>query len=127
MRKNSKKRDYKDFLIDITYSIELIEKFVAGFDFEKFNQDEKTKDAIIMRIGILGEAVNNLPKKFKTDHKEIPWQDIADMRNKLIHEYFGVNTEVVWKTVKEDVPVLKEEMLKLMRQLNIETKSSRLI
>ncbi|MBI2053871.1 MAG: DUF86 domain-containing protein [Candidatus Staskawiczbacteria bacterium] len=127
MRKNSKKRDLKDFLIDISYSIELIEKFVAGFDFEKFKQDEKTKDAVVMRIGIIGEAVNNLPKKFKKDHKEIPWQGIADMRNKLIHEYFGINSEVVWKTVKEDVPGLKEEMLKLLRELNIETKNSRLI
>jgi len=119
MRKNSKKRDYKDFLIDISYSIEQIEKFVAGFDFEKFRQDEKTKDAVIMRIGILGEAVNNLPKKLKKEHKEIPWQDIADMRNKLIHEYFGIDAEVVWKTIKEDVPELKKKMLDLLKELGV--------
>jgi len=117
MRKNSRKRDYKDFLIDISYSIEQIEKFVAGFNFEKFRQDEKTKDAVVMRIGILGEAVNNLPKKFKKSHKEIPWQDIADMRNKLIHEYFGIDVEVVWKTIEEDLPDLKKKILVLLKDL----------
>jgi len=120
MRKNSRKRDYKDFLMDIYYSIELIEKFVNDFDFEKFKQDEKTKDAVIMRIGILGEAVNNLPKKFRKEHKEIPWQKIADMRNKLIHEYFGIDVEVVWETIKEDIPELKRKILELIKELNIE-------
>jgi len=107
-------------LIDISYSTEQIEKFIAGFDFGKLKQDEKTKDAVIMRIGVLGEAVNNLPKKFKKEHKEIPWQDIADMRNKLIHEYFGIDAKVVWKTIKEDIPGLKIKMLGLLRELKID-------
>lgn len=119
MRKNSKKRDYKDFLLDILYSIEYIEKFVVGFDFENFKQDEKTKDAVMMRIGILGEAANNLPGKFKKEHKEVPWQEIADMRNKLIHEYFGIDVEVVWKTIKEDIPELKIKISGLMKELKI--------
>ena len=127
MRKNSIKRDYKDFLLDIFYSIDLIEKFVAGFDFEKFKQDEKTKDAVIMRIGILGEAVNNLPKKFRKEHKEIPWQDIANMRNKLIHEYFGIDVEVVWETAKEDIPELKEKMLELIKELDISGRTNKLV
>jgi len=127
MRKNSQKRDYKDFLIDIFYSIEQIEKFVAGFDFEKFKQDEKTKDAVIMRISILGEAINNLSKKFKKEHKEIPWQDIADMRNKLIHEYFGIDVEVVWETTQEDVPELKKKILELMKALDIDRSAHRLV
>ena len=127
MRKNSIKRDYKDFLLDIFYSIDLIEKFVAGFDFEKFKQDEKTKDAVIMRIGILGEAVNNLPKKFRKEHKEIPWQDIANMRNKLIHEYFGIDVEVVWETAKEDIPELKEKMLELIKELDIGGRTNKLV
>ena len=127
MRKNSIKRDYKDFLLDIFYSIDLIEKFVAGFDFEKFKQDEKTKDAVIMRIGILGEAVNNLPKKFRKEHKEIPWQDIANMRNKLIHEYFGIDVEVVWETAKEDVPELKIKMLELIKELDIGGRTNKLV
>ena len=127
MRKNSIKRDYKDFLLDIFYSIDLIEKFVAGFDFEKFKQDEKTKDAVIMRIGILGEAVNNLPKKFRKEHKEIPWQDIANMRNKLIHEYFGIDVEVVWENAKEDIPELKEKMLELIKELDISGRTNKLV
>lgn len=127
MRKNSRKRDYKDFLIDISYSIEQIEKFVAGFGFEKFKQDEKTKDAVIMRIGVLGEAVNNLPEKFKKEHKEIPWQKIADMRNKLIHEYFGIDIEVVWKTAKEDIPELKNKTLELMKELDISRRTNKLV
>ena len=80
-----------------------------------------------MRISILGEAINNLSKKFKKEHKEIPWQDIADMRNKLIHEYFGIDVEVVWETTQEDVPELKKKILELMKALDIDRSAHRLV
>ncbi len=119
MRKSSPKREFKDYLLDMVYSIERIEKFVEGFDFEKFRQDEKTIFAVIRAFEIIGEAVKNIPAKIKSKHKEIPWKIMAGMRDKLVHEYFGVNKEVVWKTIKEDIPGLKDKMFDLLNEFKI--------
>ncbi len=107
MKKSSPKREYKNYVLDIYHSTEEIEKFVEGFTFEKFQSDRKTVYAVIRAIEIIGEAIKNIPSSVKSKHKEIPWQDAADMRNKLIHEYFGVNLKVVWKAVEKDVPDFK--------------------
>ena len=119
MKKTSSKREYKDYVSDIYDSANKIEKFVEGFSFEEFQKDEKTIYAVIRAIEIIGEAIKNISTPVKNNHKEIPWRDAADMRNKLIHEYFGVNMEVVWKAVKEDIPELKEKMSELLKELKI--------
>ena len=116
MKKNSPKREYKDYILDIYNSTEEIEKFVEGFNFEKFQNDKKTIYAVVRAIEIIGEAIKNIPASVKSKHKEIPWRDAADMRNKLIHEYFGVNLKVVWKTIKEDIPDLKEKISKILKE-----------
>jgi len=119
MRKTSPKREYKDYVSDIADSINKIEKFVGNFTFEEFQKDEKTIYAVVRAIEIIGEAIKNIPASVKNKYKEIPWRDSADMRNKLIHEYFGVNLEVVWKTIKEDIPELKEKISELLKELKI--------
>ncbi len=119
MRKTSPKREYKDYVSDIADSINKIEKFVGNFTFEEFQKDEKTIYAVVRAIEIIGEAIKNIPASVKNKYKEIPWRDAADMRNKLIHEYFGVNLEVVWKTIKEDIPELKEKISELLKELKI--------
>ncbi len=98
------KREYKDYINDVIEAIERIEKFTKGFTFEEFEKDEKTVFAVVRTLEIIGEAVKNVPVSVKNEHKEIPWKKIAGMRDKLIHEYFGVNNKVVWKTIKEDIP-----------------------
>lgn len=72
------------------------------------------QDAVVRRIEIIGEAVRNLPADFKQANPETPWLDIADMRNKLIHEYFDVDIELVWEVVKKDIPELKNHIQKLI-------------
>jgi uncharacterized protein with HEPN domain len=119
MKKSSPRRDYRDFLADIEYSARQAEKFVEGFNFEDFSQDEKTKYAVIRALEIIGEATKNVPQKFKSEHKEIPWKDLADFRNELIHEYFGVNAKVLWRVLKSDVPIIKDKMAKLLNELKI--------
>lgn len=76
--------------------------------FEGFKQDEKTVFAVIRALEIMGEAAKNISEEIKEKHPEIPWRNITGMRDKLIHEYFGVNKRVVWDTIKEDLPGLKE-------------------
>jgi uncharacterized protein with HEPN domain len=119
MRKNSLKREFKDYLLDVNYAIDSIRKFTEGFDFNKFEKDEKTIFAVIRAFEIIGEAVKNIPVKVKNEHKEIPWRIMAGMRDKLAHEYFGVNKKVVWRTAKEDIPELEKKMINLLQELKI--------
>ena len=81
---------------------------------EKLYKDIKSQDAVIRRLEIIGEAVKNLPADFKKKKSSIPWQNIAGMRDFLIHEYFGVDLDLVWQTVKKDLPEFKKQILKLL-------------
>ena len=72
--------------------------------------DEMAFDAVVRNIEIIGEAAKNVPEEMKQLHKEIPWEKIAGMRNKMIHEYFGVDIEILWQTIKEDLPKLKQQV-----------------
>ena len=103
-------KDPQILIIHILNSIKSLEKYSAGLEKEEFLKNEEKQDAIIRKIEIIGEAVTNLEHKFKEDYPSIPWQDIADMRNKLIHDYFGVDLLVVWKTCKKDLKILKKEL-----------------
>ena len=106
------------FFEHILDSIEHIERYTKNLTkrtFLEFRQ-EKTQDAVLKRIEIIGEAVRNLPDKLKQEHPNIPWLDIMDMRNKLIHEYFGVDLELVWEVVKKDLPILKKQIEELLKE-----------
>ncbi|MGB9621980.1 MAG: DUF86 domain-containing protein [Brevinematia bacterium] len=110
-----KRRDYQDYLKDILDSIDDIESFIRSMSFEDFKRDKKTIYAVVRSIEVIGEATKKIPKALKDKHKDVPWKKMAGMRDKLIHEYFGVDVEILWKTIKEDLPPLKpliEEVLK---------------
>ncbi len=100
------KRDIELFLDDIKISCEAIFDYVDGLDFEDFICDRKTYSAVIREFEIIGEAVKHLPIKIKQKYDEVGWRDIVDFRNLLIHEYFGVDFEIVWNTIKYDLPIL---------------------
>ena len=96
------------YLRHVLEAIQTIEEYLDGFNYETFLKDKKTVDATVRELEIIGEASNNLSQKFKDSNPEIPFRDITDMRNVLIHEYFGVNTKIVWDTCQNDLPKLKE-------------------
>jgi uncharacterized protein with HEPN domain len=87
-----------------------IEEYIQNTDEAAFKKQTLIQDGVIRQIEIIGEAVKRLSSSFKTSHDHIPWQDIARMRDKLIHDYFGVDVEKVWLTAKEDIPLLKIEV-----------------
>lgn len=110
------KKDPSIFLHHIQESIEHIEKHTKKFTKAQFVKDVKTQDAVIRRIEIIGEAVKNLPNSFKKQHPDIAWREIAGMRDRLIHGYFGIDLPTVWKTVRHDIPALKKNILLLTQK-----------
>jgi uncharacterized protein with HEPN domain len=83
-----------------------------------FFQDTKTQDAVIRNLEIIGEASRNLSEGFRSAHPEIPWRKIADMRNKLIHEYFGVNLTMIWEIIAEILPGFQNQILDILAAWN---------
>ena len=113
MRKN-----IRIFLLHILESIERIESITAGISREKFLESEMIQDAVIRRLGIIGEAVINLPQSFKNNHQEIEWKKIAGTRDIIIHEYFGVDLKLTYKIIEKDIPELKEKISELLRKIS---------
>jgi uncharacterized protein with HEPN domain len=88
-------------------SIDAIFDYTKDIDFENFKQDRKTYQAVIKEFEIIGEAAKKIPNQITSKYQEIEWRDMSDFRNMLIHEYFGVDLQIVWNTVIDDLPQLK--------------------
>ncbi|MEM5810198.1 MAG: DUF86 domain-containing protein [Candidatus Aenigmatarchaeota archaeon] len=110
------KKDIKVFLNHMLESIEKIEEFMKNTTKENFFSSVLLQDAIIRRLEIIGEAVKNIPLEFRKKYKDIPWREIAGMRDKLIHGYFGVDLELVWEVVKRDLPKLKTKIKNILEE-----------
>ncbi len=113
-----RKRVIGDYLQDILDSIVAIEEFIESMSIDNFKQDRKTIFAVTRAIEIIGEAVNNIPESFRSKYSDIPWRAIAGMRDKLIHQYFGVDLDVLWETTQQDVPQLKVLITRVMELEN---------
>lgn len=111
------KKDPKIFLRHIIESIEYIEKYTRGKRENNLRENQELQDAVVRRIEIIGEAVKNLPADFKKKYPEIKWRKITGMRDMMVHEYFGVDLKIVWKTVKRDIPLLKKDAQKILKDL----------
>ena len=111
-------RDYLDYLNDIYDSVNKGIAFIKEMTYEDFSNDEKTQFALIRVIEIIGEASKKIPPDIKDQSQEIPWREISGMRDLLVHDYFGVNIQVVWETAKNDLPELKEKIQKLIQDLS---------
>lgn len=110
-------RAFKHFLEDLFESISKILRYTESYDFDMFREDERTVDAVIRNLEIIGEASNKIPKLIKEKYSVVPWDEMYRMRNKAIHEYFGVDHEIIWDIVKNHLP---ENLTQIKEILEIE-------
>jgi uncharacterized protein with HEPN domain len=111
------KRDDTVYLQHILDSIALIEEYTQGIEEVSFSQKRLIQDGVIRQIEIIGEAVKHLSAELRARYSTIPWQDIAGARDKLIHDYFGVDIEKVWLMREDDIPALKIEIKKIINDI----------
>lgn len=107
------KRDYKLYLKDIEDSIIQIELYIKDISEEVFKKDILIQDAVIRRLEIIGESSRNIPRSLKEKNKDIPWYEISQLRDFIVHSYFEVSLNRIWKTIKGSLPEIKEKHKKI--------------
>lgn len=113
-------RSYQDYLRDILQATEEALAFVQDMSFSAFVVDRKTNLAVVRTLEIIGEAARHIPTAFRRRHPQVPWQDMVGMRNMLVHQYYGVDSEVLWRTVLEDLPTLRHAVNGILMDMDTE-------
>lgn len=111
------KKDPGIYLEHILEAINKISRYVEGMSEDDFLKDELVRDAVVRNIEIVGEAVKNLPADYRDKHDAVPWKDIAGMRDRIAHFYFGIDYGLVWLTVRKDLPELERTVRRLLKEL----------
>jgi len=112
-----KKKSYKIFTEDILGSVSKIERYIKSLDYNKFVKNDMVVDAVIRNLEIIGEAARNIPENVRKLYPEIPWERMIGLRNIVIHEYFGVDENILWEIIKKDIPKLKIKLEEILGHL----------
>lgn len=112
---SKQKRDYILFIEDIVTCIEKIERYTALVSFEEFCRNEMAVDAVIRNLEIIGEAVKKIPEEIKMKYADVEWKESAGFRDVLAHDYFGIDLEAVWDTLRNNIPSFKEQIKKVLK------------
>lgn len=107
-------RDHKLYIEDIITSMEKIEKYIKGLNQADFTSNDQVFDAVIRNLEVIGEAARNIPESIKEQNINIPWNKMIGLRNIAIHEYFGVDADIIWEIITKDLPDTKSQIMKLL-------------
>lgn len=110
-------RDYRDFLVDMAQYAEKGVRIIENIDFEDFQNNEEKVLAAVRIIEVIGEASKHIPSSIRNQYPQIPWSGVARMRDKLIHGYFGVDIEVVWETLQQDLPPMVDCLKRIVEEV----------
>jgi len=110
-------RDISLYLRDILGAMLAIEQFVEGISLDAFEKDDKTSSAVIRKFEIIGEAAKQIPEEIRNKYPLIPWKEMAGMRDRLIHFYFGIKYDLVWHTIKDVIPQVKPAIQEILKSL----------
>ncbi|QID32346.1 HepT-like ribonuclease domain-containing protein [Pampinifervens florentissimum] len=105
-QKEMPKRDYREYIKDILQECEFVRKYTQGIEYEDFLESDLLRHAVVRALEVIGEAVKNLPNELLEKYPQIEWKRVKGMRDRLAHAYFGVDYELLWKVVKEELPIL---------------------
>ena len=109
-------RDYRDYLNDIASYTDDAISFIEDLTYKEFIADRKSLYAVVRCLEVIGEATSQVPKKIRDKSPDMPWVEMKGLRNRIAHEYFGINNKIVWNTVKHDLPTLKPLISELLKQ-----------
>ncbi len=109
-------RTYRLFLEDIQLAMSRIAEYIDGYDFTSFKKDFKTVDAVIRNFEVIGEASKNLPKEIKARYSSVPWEEMYLLRNRVSHEYFGVDYQIIWEVATNYLPENKSQIDRILEQ-----------
>jgi uncharacterized protein with HEPN domain len=113
------KRAWRDYVADILTAFQDVEDFTCGMEYKHFAADKKTVNAVIRSLEIMGEAAKRIPEDVRQRYPVVPWRRMTGMRDKLIHEYSGVDLEIVWEVVKTELPPVKPLIERALRDLGV--------
>ncbi|MGB2842093.1 MAG: DUF86 domain-containing protein [Halobacteriota archaeon] len=112
---SKQRRDYILFVEDILTCIEKIERYTSNISFEEFCGNDMAVDAVIRNFEIIGEAVKTIPEEIKKNYADVEWKEAAGFRDVLIHDYFGIDLEAVWDTVRNNIPSFKKQIVNVLK------------
>ena len=110
-------RNYLMYLEDIVRSMSRIAEYIEGYTFDQFKKDYKTVDAVIRNFEIIGEAAKNTSTEIKTKYPDVPWDEMYLLRNKVTHEYFGIDYEIIWDVITNHLPNNKNQVQEIIEQM----------
>jgi uncharacterized protein with HEPN domain len=108
-------RSDSELLADTKEAVIRVNDYIENLSYEQFLEDKKTQDAVVRNLEIIGEAAKNISEELKTSYPQIPWKDLAGVRDKLIHHYFGVNFDIVWNIVKQELPQVFSQIEEILK------------
>lgn len=104
------KRDPLVLLEDIMLAIQKIGRYISGVDHDAFVADDLIIDGVARNLEIIGEATRKLPEEYRRAHPQIPWTQIGGLRNRIVHDYFGLDLEIIWEIIQHDLPELEKQI-----------------